>query len=286
MGRLLNLLQKSEFGWIRNSVEAYVSQNMKAYIEECEQRCNNMMLSPAHTKNFYDSVWGTIEINEGEIFVIDSPIMQRLRYIKQLGLADVLYSSATHTRFSHTLGVLQTADTMAFQITKELEKKEVKVPKDARQVIRLAAIFHDCGHMFCSHASEAYFQKNRKAKLYSNIDNIRNLFASDLKIKPSFSEIISILILNSASIRKLLEIIKRGLDNFEFESCNKDKLIEKIMCIILGFPYSETYIPYAKVISGQIDSDKLGLSKKKFTFNGRSGSSRYVKSISKAACCI
>lgn len=238
-----------------NRVVCYSSHG--AYIEECEQKCNNTRLTPTHTKNFYDSVWGTIEINEGEIFILDSPIMQRLRNIKQLGLADVLYSSATHTRFSHTLGVLQTADTMAFQITKGLEKKEVHTKEEVRQVIRLAAIFHDCGHMFCSHASERYFQRNRKATLYKQVNSIRQLFSCNLSIKPSFSEFISILILNSTAMRRLLEIIKNGLENFDFVRYNQDDLIEKIICIILGFPYSESYIPYAKVISGQVDSDKL-----------------------------
>lgn len=257
MGRVIDLLRREEFNWIRNQIESYVDLVMESYLEECEQKCNNMNLTSIHTKNFYDSVWGTIEINEGEIFILDSPIMQRLRNIKQLGLADVLYSSATHTRFSHTLGVLQTAETMTFQITKELEKKGAYIPKEVRQVIRLAAIFHDCGHMFCSHASERYFQKNRKANLYEKIDGIRDLFFRNLSIKPSLSEFISVFILNSASMRKLLEIIKNGLENFQFIKYNQDELIEKIICMILGFPYSESYIPYAKVISGQIDSDKL-----------------------------
>ena len=103
MGRVIDLLQRNEFEWIRVQIESYVSQNMEPYLDECEQKCNNTRLTPTHTKNFYDSVWGTIEINEGEIFILDSPILQRLRNIKQLGLADVLYSSATHIRFSQKL---------------------------------------------------------------------------------------------------------------------------------------------------------------------------------------
>lgn len=257
MGRVIDILNRSELEWIRNSVESYVDSAMDKYLEECEHKCKNMHISSSHTKNFYDSVWGTIEINEGEIFILDSPIMQRLRNIKQLGLADVLYSSATHTRFSHTLGVLQTADSMTFQIKKELEKKNAPSSKEVRQVIRLAAIFHDCGHMFCSHASERYFQKNREASLYEKIDKIRYIFSTNLKISLSLSELISILILNSTSMRKLLKIVQGGLENFEFSEYNQDELIEKIICIILGFPFTESYIPYSKVISGEIDSDKL-----------------------------
>ena len=256
MGRILEIIQSEKFGIIRGQVEEYSEDIMAGYLKECKERCENISLSPSHTKNFYDSVWGTIEINEGEIFILDCPILQRLRQIKQLGLADLLYSSANHTRYSHTLGVLQTADVMSKQITEELKKKQVIELPETRQIVRLAAIFHDCGHMFCSHASERYFQKNRKASLYNSIDNIRSQF-KHLGIKPSLSEIIAILVVDSKAIRSLLEIIQNGLEEFRFDKKSQDEIIEKICCMILGFPYSEKTIPYAQVISGQIDADKL-----------------------------
>lgn len=256
MGRILEVIQSDELEWIRAQVEAYTQGTMNEYLHECKERCQNISLSSTHTKNFYDSVWGTIEINEGEIFILDSPVLQRMRQIKQLGLADLLYSSANHTRFSHTLGVLQTADVMTEQIKKELQKKNVFIEKGTRQIVRLAAIFHDCGHMFCSHASERYFQKNRKASLYEKVEDTRGKF-SHLEIKPSLSEIIAILIVNSKAIRTLLEIIQNGLEEVRFDQHSQDDVIEKICCLILGFPYSEKTIPYAQVISGQIDADKL-----------------------------
>lgn len=256
MGRVLDVINSDEVEWLRSQIYLFAESSMLEYLDECKKKCQNVSLKPTNTKNFYDSVWGTIEIKEGEIFILDSPILQRLRHIKQLGMADLLYSSATHTRFSHTLGVLQTADVMAGHIEKELNKKNAIYDKEIRQLIRLAAIFHDCGHMFGSHASEMYFQRDRSSSLFEKVENVRAHFKLHLGIRPSLSEVISILLVTSPSIYELLNIIQFGLD-LTFERANQNKIIEKICCMILGFPYSESMIPFAQVISGQIDSDKL-----------------------------
>ena len=202
-------------------------------------------------------MWGTIEINEGEILILDSPILQRLRYIKQLGLANLLYASADHSRFSHTMGVIQTAETMQKQIEKELNKEGVQTDSDVNQIVRLSAIFHDCGHMFCSHASERYFQKNPRFSLYEEVREVQNYINDRLSIKPSLSEILSVLIVQSEAVGSLLEIVEKGLVSVNIQKANKDCVIEKICCFIWGYPYSEKLLPYAQIISGQIDSDKL-----------------------------
>lgn len=257
MGNVLKVLNSEELKILRDDIELFANDIMQSYLEKCKNNCKNCVLSPNNTKNFYDSVWGTIEINEGEILILDSPILQRLRKIKQLGLANLLYSSADHSRFSHTLGVLQTADVMSHQIARELAKNDVSTDLSTFQIIRLAAIFHDCGHMFCSHASERYFQKNRNAKLYPTIQKVKTKFKETLSINPSLSEIISILIVNSSSVRELINTVQQGLNTIVFNSYKADEVIEKICCLIIGFPYSEKMISYAKVICGQIDSDKL-----------------------------
>ena len=258
MGRVLDVILDNRVKTLREQVEKFADESMKEYLNNCQAYCQNMALNASHTKNFYDSVWGTVEINEGEILILDSPLLQRLRHIKQLGLADLLYSSADHSRFSHTLGVLQTADSMAQQIEKELKKKNVITSKETRQIIRLSAIFHDSGHMFASHASERYFQKNRESTLYETVLNARNCFKMNLGIeKPSLSEIISALFVNSQAVRSLLDIVQRGLEDFKFDKVNQDTIIEQIICFIIGFPYSGELIPYAQVICGRIDSDKL-----------------------------
>ncbi len=261
MGTVLELLTEKgscpDLDRLRGEIELFTQTLLRDYTERTRLYCNQHTLSPNHTKNFYDAVWGTIEINEGEIFVLNSPILQRLRKIKQLGLADFLYSSANHSRLSHTLGVLQTASSMWSQIERELRKKEIPMESDVEQIVRLAAIFHDCGHMFCSHASERFFQADTRYSKYPEIDTLRNQFKRKLQIKPSLSEIISVLIVNSPSVRELLSVVDGGLNQLQFNNSRQNVVVEKICCLIIGFPYSEKTIPYSQIICGQIDSDKL-----------------------------
>ena len=56
-------------------------------------------------KIFQDSVHGTIELSPTSIQIVDTPEFQRLRNIKQLGAAYYVFSSASHNRFEHSIGV-------------------------------------------------------------------------------------------------------------------------------------------------------------------------------------
>lgn len=60
-----------------------------------------------------DSLHGYIELDSEEAAIVDRPEMQRLRRIQQLGLSSLVYPSATHTRFQHSLGVMHTAGKFA-----------------------------------------------------------------------------------------------------------------------------------------------------------------------------
>lgn len=86
-----------------------------------------------------------IHLSDLEVEVIDTPEVQRLRRIKQLGYSSLVYPGATHTRFSHTLGVLL--------VTKQfIESMDIEDPTARR--LKLAALLHDTGHGPFSHASE------------------------------------------------------------------------------------------------------------------------------------
>lgn len=262
MGNVFDVLKVNqsrcpELASIRKEVEDYSEIVLKDYIEKCKDYQLMNSLHYLNSKIFFDSIWGTIELNEGEILLIDSPIIQRLRKIKQLGLVDLLFSSANHSRFSHMLGVLFASNLMAIQISRELEKNRVVTPKKVFQIIRLSAIFHDCGHLFCSHATERYFQKNSSSRLNKLYVASTNYFFSNLNIKPTLSEIISVLIVNSPSVRKLFSILDKGFEDLDFDNNNQDSTIESIACLILGYPYTYESVPFSRIINGEIDADKL-----------------------------
>jgi hypothetical protein len=97
-----------------------------------------------------DSIHGDIFLTEGELRIIDTPIFQRLRRIKQLGLNYLVYPSANHTRFEHSLGATHLAGRLADRLALgEAEGREV----------RLAALLHDIGHGPLSHTSEEFLRR-------------------------------------------------------------------------------------------------------------------------------
>ncbi|HEX2092137.1 MAG TPA: HD domain-containing protein [Longimicrobiaceae bacterium] len=99
-----------------------------------------------------DPLWNTIRIDPTALRVIDTPEFQRLRHIRQLGLAYLVYPGATHTRFDHALGVYHLARRALALLTERGELERVE-PTDCR-VVPYAALLHDIGHYPFSHALE------------------------------------------------------------------------------------------------------------------------------------
>jgi putative nucleotidyltransferase with HDIG domain len=92
-----------------------------------------------------DPIYGFIHPNEEERKIIDTKVLQRLKRIKQLALANLVYPGANHTRFEHSLGVMHLAGLIAEQL---------RIDPDKKEIVRLAALLHDIGHGPFSHVSE------------------------------------------------------------------------------------------------------------------------------------
>lgn len=95
--------------------------------------------------------------------LLDTPEFQRLRRIKQLGPADLIFPGATHTRFAHCIGVFYTARKLLEIIEREIDKNAEKFDPQRAEVAVLAALLHDLGHGPLSHAFESV-QKARGFK--------------------------------------------------------------------------------------------------------------------------
>jgi len=108
-------------------------------------------------KRIYDPVHHFIELELAEARLLDTPALQRLRRLRQLGLAYLAFPSAEHSRFSHALGALAMG-TRAFD---ELLRHGARFFSDQedidyqRRLLRAALILHDVGHGPFSHACEA-----------------------------------------------------------------------------------------------------------------------------------
>ena len=99
-----------------------------------------------------DPLWNNIRVDALALRLVDTPVFQRLRYVRQLGLAYLVYPGATHTRFEHALGAYHLA-----RLTISLldERGELGgVPLEERAITQAAALLHDVGHYPFSHALE------------------------------------------------------------------------------------------------------------------------------------
>ena len=112
-----------------------------------------------------DPIHVFIRLDSDERKVLDSRAFQRLRHIHQLGLTHLVYPGATHRRFEHSLGVMELASRVYDVVTdpRNITQNSVKniVPglrskkyRYWRQVLRMAALCHDIGHLPFSHAAE------------------------------------------------------------------------------------------------------------------------------------
>jgi uncharacterized protein len=99
-----------------------------------------------------DPLWDNIRLDRPALLALDTAAVQRLRYVRQVGHAFLVYPGATHTRFEHALG--------AYHLTRRAlasleERGELElVPVEDCLAVRLAALLHDIGHYPFSHALE------------------------------------------------------------------------------------------------------------------------------------
>jgi len=99
-----------------------------------------------------DPLWNNIRLDRRAMAVLDTPAVQRLRYVRQLGHAFLVYPGATHSRFEHALGAFHLAKTSLAALDERDELAHVTA--EQREAVRLAALLHDIGHYPFSHALE------------------------------------------------------------------------------------------------------------------------------------
>lgn len=176
---------------------------------------------------FRDPIHGFIHLSDIELKIVDTPEFQRLRHISQLALTNYVYPGANHTRFEHSLGVLELAG-KAFKILKKKHSraliknfKKINLSiKESEQLLRFASLLHDIGHFAFSHAGEAIFSNYKHEEVSKEI------------------------ILNS----EIANIIKKN--------CSQE-ILEYVCMLIIG---DENTLPELRILQGlissQLDADR------------------------------
>jgi uncharacterized protein len=176
------------------------------------------------------AVHGFIQFSNCERDIIDHWLFRRLRYIRQLALTELVYPGATHTRFEHSLGVMEMAsrifDRLASRDGATMEAVFQEIPElqedtmaRARQGCRLAALLHDIGHCCFSHAAEKVLHKD------------------------SGHEQLSVHVLTTP------ELLGDQIDEAFFAGC------AKTVASLISEPAPQLQI-LSEIVSGQIDADR------------------------------
>lgn len=98
-----------------------------------------------------DPVYGFLTIPTETVFdTIQHPYFQRLRRIRQLGLTELVYPGATHTRFHHALGALN----LMVRAVETLRRKNIEITDEEAEAVYLGILLHDIGHGPFSHTLE------------------------------------------------------------------------------------------------------------------------------------
>ena len=138
-----------------------IDELCEAWLTSSIERISLAELRP---KQINDVIWGTVELLPWEVAILDSKMMQRMRGVRQLGLAHLVFPGAVHDRLEHAIGVVGATEQMVAALNRQIDrwnngKDAADTPLERigdtdRYRLRLAAIFHDLGHGPFSHAIE------------------------------------------------------------------------------------------------------------------------------------
>jgi HD superfamily phosphohydrolase len=214
----------------------------------------------ARSKVIKDSTWGMIEIDASCVRLLDSPLLQRLRGVKQLGFSYLTYPSAEHTRFIHSLGMycvvsrfLEIVQRRPAQPSNPQFPYSVWGPTaDHSRLMCHAALLHDIGHLPFSHVSEKILQSDPTLFRCGRETVEEFLFAAEDELEKSLAlaEAISLAIVLTPGFKKFyVEAISPGAD---VDDCLR------IATLVAGLPPSPGLTGLASLISGtSIDADKI-----------------------------
>ena len=111
-------------------------------------------------------------MSDEELAIIDDPVFQRTRNIKQLSLGNYVYHGAEHSRFGHMLGAMHIAGKVMESLEKNIEKSHgINLEARDKKTIRMAALLHDVGHTPFSHSLEKILGESHEKYSKNLIEN-------------------------------------------------------------------------------------------------------------------
>ncbi len=177
-----------------------------------------------------DPVHGFIRADPFETALVNSRPVQRLRFIRQLGLTNMVYPGAEHSRFSHALGAMELAGRVYDALA---AKSDGRLPSEPdcleRRLVRAAALLHDIGHAPFSHSAEELFEQGidheeMTRRLLLGNPEIGEIFASRGRGVET-SDIVGVLAGGGEGVQRLLaQVISSEIDVDKMDYLLRDSL--------------------------------------------------------------
>ncbi len=225
----------------RAFLEQLAERLLRRYIDRVRLRTR-----PPARKEINDSVWQTIIIHPFEVIILDSPLLQRLRHIRQLGVAHMVYPGAAHTRLDHSVGTMHQMQQLLDAINASSPNPIILEP--LVRLMRFTALCHDLGHGVMSHVSENAIRGNRE------VNDIEFDFAATVDVeRAKLSEIATYHLLGSPAFLDLIAVARTLVPDHVLPA-DATVLAQKA---VVGKPISDEIPLLNELISGPFDADKL-----------------------------
>ena len=191
-------------------------------------------------KIFNDPVYGFVSVPYGLLLdLIDHPFFQRLRRIRQLGLAPYVYPGALHTRFHHALGALH----LMQEAIEVLRSKGADISDAEAEAVNAAILLHDIGHGPFSHALE-------HTLVEAHHEEISVLFMEELNRRFDGRLALAIEIFQNRYPKKFLhQLVSGQLDADRMDYLNRDSFFTGVAEGVIGY---DRIIKMLTVHNGQL----------------------------------
>lgn len=242
----LDDFQRRIHEWTRDQLAAYLEQLDDQLRERAMAVDADRPPQSPSGKEFNDPVWGTIALRPLEVIFLDSPLLQRLREIRQLGVVHLVYPAAGHTRFEHAIGAVEQVQRLITALNRTAAGGEPVVRGSMETVLRLAALVHDVGHGVMSHVSE-----NALASTQTTAELRKDFGAKVQHKEPTSSEIAAYYMVDSPSVRAL------AMKSHLLTGSLPENAIDVMKKAIIGQRIDSRVPLLHELISGPFDADKL-----------------------------
>ncbi len=195
-----------------------------------------------------DPIYGFVTLPDDLVYdLINHPIFQRLRRIKQLGLTNLVYPGALHTRFHHAIGAMYLM-TEALQV---LKSKDIKITDEESRAAIIAILLHDIGHGPFSHALEHTIVKG------INHEDISTMLMDELNKEFKGKLTLAIKIFENQHPKKFLhQLVSSQLDMDRLDYLNRDSFFTGVS---EGVVSSDRIIKMLNVKEGNLVVEAKGI---------------------------